>query len=69
MYSEHVGQYKYLKEALIEDIDSLVAPMRKKRNDINDGDIRKILAEGVEKAKIQSTDTLRKVRDAIGINI
>jgi len=69
LYSEHVGQYKYLKEALIEDIDSLVAPMREKRNDINDGDIRKILVEGVEKAKIQSTDTLRKVRDAIGINI
>ena len=69
LYSEHIGKYKYLKEALIEDIDSLVAPMREKRNDINDGDIRKILAEGVEKAKIQSAYTLKKVRDAIGINI
>ena len=69
LYSEHTGQYKYLKEALIEDIDALVAPMREKRDDINDGDIRKILTDGVEKAKIQSGDTLKKVRDAIGINI
>ena len=69
LYSEHTGKYKYLKEALIEDIDSLIAPMREKRNDINDGDIRKILAAGAEKARGISSITMEKIRDVIGINI
>lgn len=69
LYSEHAGQYKSLKEALFEDVDAFVAPMRKKREAITDTDVLTILKDGAEKARAISSRTLTRVRDAIGINL
>jgi tryptophanyl-tRNA synthetase len=69
LYTEHAGKYKNLKEALIEDIDAFIEPMRAKRASITDDDVKAVLAEGARKAKLVSNETLNRVRDIIGINI
>jgi tryptophanyl-tRNA synthetase len=69
LYKENAGKYKILKEALFEDIDALAAPMRVKKAEITDEVVKKVLAEGVEKAKLVSEITMKQVRDAIGINL
>lgn len=69
LYEENLGKYKVLKEALLEDIDELIAPMRAKKTEITDSDIKEVLAIGVEKARLVSGQTINKVRDAIGINL
>lgn len=69
LYEENKGKYKNLKDALIEDIDAFIAPMREKRASITDEDVRKVLSEGVAKAKLVSTPVLERVRKAIGISI
>ncbi len=69
LYTENAGKYKNLKEALIEDIDAFIEPMRAKRAAITDDDVKAVLAEGVRKAKLVSNDMLNRVRDVVGINI
>jgi len=69
LYTENAGKYKNLKEALIEDIDAFIEPMRAKRASITDDDVKAVLAAGAAKAKLVSNDMLNRVRDIIGINI
>lgn len=69
LYGQNVGKYKILKEVLFEDVEALVAPMRDRKAGISDDEVKKILAEGVEKAKQVSSQTIKKVRDAIGISL
>ncbi len=69
LYEKHKGRYGDLKKILIEDLENLIAPMREKRNAITDKEVQQVLEEGAEKAKKVSNETLRRVRDAIGINL
>ena len=69
LYKEHSGKYKNLKEALIEDIDAFIEPMRARRASITDDEVKAVLAQGAEKSKAVSNDMLNRVRDVIGINI
>ena len=69
LYLEHAGKYKNLKEALIEDIDAFIEPMRAKRASITDDEVKAVLARGAEKAKAVSTQTLAQVRNVIGISL
>ena len=69
LYDQNIGKYKILKEALLADIESLVAPMRAKKAEITDDEVKTVLASGVEKAKQISEVTIKRVRDAIGINL
>ena len=69
LYGKSAGKYKILKEALLADIESLIAPMRAKKEEITDDEVKKVLEEGVEKAKQVSEITMKRVRDAIGINL
>ena len=69
LYTENAGKYKNLKEALIEDIDAFIAPMRIKRASITDDDVKAVLTSGAAKAKLISNDMLSRVRDVIGITI
>ncbi len=69
LYEENKGKYKNLKDALIEDIDAFIAPMREKRASITDEDVHQVLSEGVAKAKLISTPVMERVRRAIGISI
>ena len=66
-YEEKKGRYKDLKEALIEDLDAYLAPMRDKRAGISDDEVRKVLAAGAEKARAKSEAKMEVVRKAVGV--
>ena len=67
LYSTHHGKYKVLKEMLIEDIDTAVAPMREKRASITDDDVRRILKDGGERARALASAKMADVRQKIGV--
>jgi tryptophanyl-tRNA synthetase len=69
LYEANKGKYKNLKDALAEDIDAHLAPMRERRHDISDADVRAVLADGVARAKVVSGPVLARVRQAIGIGL
>lgn len=66
LYEEHKGKYKNLKEALIEDIETALAPMRAKRESLTDEDVAKVLKEGGEKARARAAMKMAAVRKLIG---
>lgn len=67
LYEANKGKYKNLKEALIADIESLVAPMREKRNSLSDADVKKVLNEGSDKAREYASKKMMEVRQKIGV--
>lgn len=67
IYTEHKGNYKALKEALIEDIEAAVAPMRERRDAITDERVKAVLAEGAQKARAQASAKMIDVRQKIGV--
>ena len=69
LYTENAGKYKNLKDALIEDIDTFISPMREKRASITDDTVKAVLRDGAIQARAVSAVTLQKVRDIIGISI
>mgnify|MGYP003392908380 CR=1 FL=1 len=69
IYEANKGSYKALKEALIADIESLVAPMREKRDSISDDDVRRVLTEGSDKARQYASKKMTDVRTKIGVSI
>lgn len=71
IYEEKAGKYKELKEALIEDIEKFIAPLRAKRKEF-EKDIPKALAilkDGGEKAKIVAKAKMEEVKEKIGVNV
>lgn len=67
VYEANKGKYKNLKEALIEDIDALIAPMRARRDAVSDADVSRILKEGSNRARERAAATIRTVRERVGI--
>lgn len=69
LYDENEGNYKTLKEALIEDIEAIINPMRERRDSINDDDVRSVLTEGKERASEIAEIKMKEVREKIGVTI
>lgn len=69
LYEANKGSYKALKEALIEDLDALIAPMRAKRDSITDDDVRRVLKEGSDKARAIASAKMRVVREKVGVSL
>lgn len=69
LYEAHKGKYKILKEALIEDIDAYIAPMREVRTAISHSDVTRILAEGAQRAKESASTKMTAVRKAVGVTL
>lgn len=69
LYAEKEGKYKDLKEALIEDIEAVIAPMREKRENITDTDVREVLMNGGEKARVLAMKKMEDVREKVGVTI
>jgi tryptophanyl-tRNA synthetase len=69
LYTENHGKYKNLKDALIEDIDAFIAPMREKRASITDAEVQEILKNGAARARAVSSKTLAAVRNVIGVSL
>lgn len=71
IYDENMGKYKALKEALIEDLDNFIKPLREKRKEF-EGDsekIAKILENGAKKARVIAKEKLDIVKKNIGVTI
>ena len=69
LYTENAGKYKSLKDALVEDIETLVAPMRKRRAEITDDAVRDVLKDGAEHAHVIANTKLREVKEKIGVTL
>ena len=69
LYKENKGKYKALKDALVEDIEALVSPMREIRESISDSDVEQILNEGSDRARAVAATTMREVRAKAGVLI
>ena len=69
LYKANKGKYKVLKEALIEDIEKLIAPMREKRDSISDAEIKKVLKGGAERARERASKKMGDVRQKVGVTI
>lgn len=69
LYDEHRGNYKALKEILVEDLDRYLAPLRAKYEALKDGSaiVDEVLAKGKRKARAISEAKMEKVRKAIGV--
>jgi len=68
LYEDHKGRYGDLKKALAKDLEALIAPMRQRREAITDREVQEVLENGAAKAKETSNQTLKKVRQAIGVD-
>ncbi len=69
LYDAHKGRYGDLKKALIADLEAELAPLREKREQITDEYVKEVLIDGAKRAKEISNQTLKRVRDAIGITL
>ncbi len=67
IYEANRGNYKASKEALIEDIEKTIAPMREKRASVSDEDVARILKEGGDKARTIASATMNDVRQKVGV--
>lgn len=69
LYEENRGNYKALKEALITDIETHTVPLRERRAEITDGDVKEVLRSGAEKARTFASQKMKTVRKLIGVEL
>lgn len=67
LYVTHEGKYKILKEALIEDIEAFINPMREKRESITDADVVAVLKNGSDRARTVASTKMSDVRKKVGV--
>jgi len=69
LYDANKGKYKALKEALIEDIDAFLKPMRERRAELtkNQEAVIEILANGAKKANDKASKKLLEAKKAVGV--
>lgn len=69
LYEEHKGKYQALKEALIEDLDAFIAPMRHRYNELmqEPDAVDGVLMQGAKKARERAEAKMQEVRKAIGV--
>jgi tryptophanyl-tRNA synthetase len=69
LYEEHKGSYKALKEALIEDLDRYLAPIRAKYEELSKDPsiVDEVLAQGKVEARAVAEAKMEQVRKAIGV--
>lgn len=71
IYKEKAGEYKELKELLIEDMEKFISPLREKRKEF-EKDIPKalsILKAGGEKAKEIAKKKMEEIKEKIGVSV
>jgi tryptophanyl-tRNA synthetase len=69
LYEMNKGKYKALKDALIEDIDEFVKPMRERRAKLaqEPKKVMKILEKGAKQARKIADKKLDQIKEAIGV--
>lgn len=69
LYDANKNNYKALKEALIADIEAMVAPMRAKYDSISEKEVKDVLTKGAERAKAIASAKMADVRKKVGVSI
>lgn len=71
IYEEKKGNYKSLKELLIEDLEKFIAPMRERRKKFEQDipAVLRILKKGGEKAKKVAGAKMEEIREKIGVKV
>jgi tryptophanyl-tRNA synthetase len=69
LYTEHHGKYKALKDALVEDLDTFIAPLRDRREAITEDDVKAILEAGAARAKFKASAKMNEVREKVGLKL
>ncbi|MFA5877107.1 MAG: tryptophan--tRNA ligase [Candidatus Paceibacterota bacterium] len=69
LYETNKKNYKALKEDLIADIESMIAPMREKRESLSDEEVKKVIKEGGEKARTIASAKMVDVRKKVGVTL
>ena len=69
LYEANKGKYKNLKDALTDDLDTFITPLREKRASITDADVLNILTDGAARARERVHAKMTVVRDIIGISL
>jgi len=71
LYAEKKGQYKELKEALIEDLKKFIAPMRKRRQALEKDKrtVFEVLQVGGKVARERAEKKMEEVREKVGLTI
>jgi len=71
IYETNKGQYKILKEKLIEDVKSFIAPLREKREKLagDTGAVKEILKAGGKRAREIAESKMEEVRTKVGLKI
>ena len=69
LYDSNKGKYKALKEALIEDIDAFIKPLRERRAELakDEKTVIAILADGAKKANEKASKKLLEAKKAVGV--
>lgn len=69
IYAENKGQYKKLKELLIEDLKNFIRPMREKRQalEVDKEAVLEVLKEGGNKARERIGKKMEEVRRKVGL--
>jgi tryptophanyl-tRNA synthetase len=69
LYAEHEGKYKALKDALVEDLDAFISPMRNRYQELLEAPdmVYEVLARGGEAASAVANEKMERVRRAIGV--
>jgi len=70
LYEEHQGKYKALKEALIEDLDAFIAPLREKYHELasDPRTVTDVLERGGQLARERANTKIEQVRRAVGVS-
>lgn len=70
-YREKKGQYKELKEVLIEDMKKFIGPMREKRQSLEKDKelVFKVLKEGGKIARERAEKKMEEVREKVGLKL
>ncbi|MEX0933769.1 MAG: tryptophan--tRNA ligase [Candidatus Paceibacterota bacterium] len=69
LYEEKKGKYQDLKNALVEDVDAYIAPLREKRAMVRDVDVEILLKEGALRAQGIASIKMDEVKQKIGVTL
>ncbi len=68
-YMANEKSYKNLKDALIQDLEMLIAPMREKRESISDREVTSVLKDGAKRASAEAEKKMKAVREMVGLSL
>ncbi len=66
-YRSGEPMYGDLKKAVRDHLEETLAPIRARRAEMEDGEVRRVLAEGAERASAIARRTMAEVRDLVGV--